>query len=356
METIADTKPSTDLTDLNRILKSLSEETKACLFNLIVYTQETRRTNYFKEVVKIIKSQFPCRIIFIQGNPSSKDNLLKVRSSTDKSQDEREIICDLIFIEAAGQDINKVYFLLFPLFVPDLPIYLFWGQDPTSEYTILPHLQYFATQLIFDSESTEDLQKFSRDMLNRLSSTSIQVMDMNWARIGGWRDVLAQIFDSQERFDQLKTSDVIQIIYNNRPSDLFFHPERQAIYLQAWLTSCLKWNFQKAEKNDDSQILHYSSEKASHQIHLTPASNPNFESEEILGITIKGQDFEGHFKRISSDQVEVQSSNQYECSLPFILFMPTLKSGRSFMQEIFYQTVSDQYVSMLKTISSVNWS
>ncbi len=343
--------------EISRLLKSQpnNDGAKACLFNLIVYTHEPRRTQYFKGLVKMIMSRFPCRVIFIQGDPSSKTNELKVQVSTEKSQDERGIVCEQIFIEASGQDINRVYFLLFPLFVPDLPIYLLWGQDPTTEYTILPHLQYFATRLIFDSETTEDLQQFSRDMLNRLNSSPIQIVDMNWARIGGWREVLAHIFDSPERFAQLTEATQIEIIYNNRPSEFFSHPETQAIYLQAWLASRLGWQFKHAEKEGHFQVLYYQSGQMTHQIRLIPKVDLEFESESLLGINIAGGDYESHLNRIKSDQVQVHSSNQYQCAVPFVLLMPTLRSGRSFMQEIFYQKVSHQYISMLRLISLINW-
>lgn len=342
--------------ELNRLLKSqpISDGAKACLFNLIIYTREPRRTNYFKQLVKMIMSQFPCRVIFIQGNPSSNEGDLKIRVTSEKSQNER-IVCDQIFIEAADQDINRVYFLLFPLFVPDLPIYLLWGQDPTTEYTILPHLEHFARRLIFDSEATENLQLFSRNMLNRIETTSIQIIDMNWAKIRGWREVLAQTFDSPERFDQLATADSIQIIYSDRANELFLHPDTQAIYLQAWLASRLGWEFEKAERNDHSKILFYQSKHATHCIQLTPKTDPHFESQEILAFEIVGAKYEGHLKRISADQIKVQASNQFQCSLPFTVLMPTLRSGRSFMQEIFYQKMSDQYISMLNLISLVNW-
>lgn len=343
--------------ELSRLsVQSSCEGTKACLFNLIVYTHEPPRTQYFKEVIKMIMMQFPCRIIFIEGNLSSKENHLQVKVTTEKTENGRGIVCDQISIQASSQQINRVYFLLLPLFVPDLPIYLLWGQDPTTEYTILPHLQHFATRLIFDSEATEDLQQFSLDMLNQINSSSIPIVDMNWARISGWREVLAEVFDSPERFEQLASAKNIKIIYNDRLNDLFFRPATQAIYLQAWLSARLGWQFQKAEKNNDAQVLFYQSLQTSRTIQLIPQTHQNFEPEEILGIEIEGSDYECHLQRLSIDQVRVQASNQYQCELPFILLMPTLRSGRSYMQEIFYQEVSAHYVPMLKLISLVKWS
>lgn len=331
-------------------------KSKACLFNLIVYSHEPRRTQYLKDIVQMIMSQFPCRIIFIQANPEAKQDLLNVVVSSEKTKDERGLVCDQILIEASGKEINKVNFLLLPLFTPDLPIYLLWGQDPCLENTILPHLQHFATRLIIDPESTDDLQQFCRDIQNRMSSTSTQIVDMNWARIGGWREVIAQVFDSPERFQQLTDVEKVEIIYNDRPSDLFVHPNTQAIYLQAWLASRLGWEYKSSERIEHAQRIFYHSGTLNRQITLIPKTSQEFQAEEIMEFHTLGSDNECHLKRIAMDQVQVHSSNQFQCQLPFTLIMPTLRSGRSFMQEIFFQKVSAHYVPMLDLISLVKWS
>lgn len=355
MQTTANKPPPVEL---NRILKKAlnCEGERACLFNLIVYTHEARRTAYFTEMIKMIRTQFPCRIIFITANTSAKNDDFKVSSLSDENSEKGIGACDQIFIEASGQDIQRIYFLLFPLFVPDLPIYLLWGEDPTKDYTILPHLENFATRLIFDAEATEDLQQFSRDMLNRMESSSFQIVDMNWARIEGWREVLAQIFDSPERFDQLAKANHIEVFYNDTPSELFIHPDTQAVYLQAWLASRLKWQFLSIEKEKSSLVIHYKSENKGHSIQLTPMVDAKFESEDILTIEVMGDGYECHMKRIRNEQVKVQASNQSECQLPFLLLMPTLRSGRNFMQEIFFQKMSDHYASMLHLISLTRWN
>lgn len=360
MENSKKSSPTSIQNELNRIFKAPlnPEGSKACLFNLIVYTHESHRTAYFTQIVKLIKTQFPCRIIFITNNPLSKENYFHVKSSCEKNQDGTGFACDEFFIETAGQDLNRVNFILLPLFVPDLPIYLLWGQDPTTEYTILPHLENFATRLIFDAETTEDLQQFSREMLNRINSSPIQIVDMNWARMGGWREILAQSYDSKDGLEQLAAANHIELIYSNQPSELFTHPNTQAIYLQAWLASCLEWNFVKAEKKDHSLIIHYlKSNRKSCEIKLSSSLNSNLETGEIIEIGVSGdKDYHCQMKRLSPEQVKVQVSNQFECGLPFLLLMPTLLSGRSFMQEIFFQKTSDQYEKMLRIVSMIRWS
>ncbi|MFI0434574.1 MAG: glucose-6-phosphate dehydrogenase assembly protein OpcA [Parachlamydiaceae bacterium] len=345
--------------NLKSILRIFSQNSgdQACLFNLIVYTSEDRRTAYFDELVKMIRRQFPCRVIFITANLLVSDDQFQVQASSEKEEEGRRYLCDQIHIRASGEGIEQAYFLLYPLFVPDLPIYLIWGEDPTKEQTILPHLENFATRLIFDSETTEDLQQFSRDMLNRINSTATQMVDMNWARMNGWREVLAQVFDSPERVDQLSNANSIDFFYNNKRSELFNHPETQAIYLQAWLASRLKWDFLRGEKKNGSQIIYYKSHDRTRCVQLTAVSDEAFESEEILSVHVQGDHgYDCHAQRISLEQVKIQASNQFQCELPFILVMPTLRSGRSFMQEIFYQKMSDQYKGMLDMISLTRWS
>ncbi|WP_068469224.1 glucose-6-phosphate dehydrogenase assembly protein OpcA [Candidatus Protochlamydia phocaeensis] len=342
--------------ELNRLSDAQPGASKACLFTLIVYTQDSHRIDYFKGIVNLIMQQFPCRLIFIQGNQMTDSPYLHVHVSTGIEKKKHEITSDQIFIEAGGSDLARVPFLVLPYLIPDLPIYLLWGQDPITERIILPHLQKFATRLIFDSKCTKDLEHFSKMMQSLLSSNSNQIIDMNWARIGGWREVVAETFDTKERLEQLATASLIKIVYNDRPSPGYFHLETQAIYLQAWLASRLKWEFVKAEKQEEGYLLHYHSQHGPLQIRLLSETRHNLLPEEIIEFEASDQEnYVCNLKRQDNNQVVVHSSNQYQCELPFTLVLPTLRSGRSFMQEIFYQKVSEQYASILNLISLVKW-
>lgn len=369
-------------TSFSHFLQSLSKNecSKACLFNLIIYTYDSKRTAYFSEIVKIIKGQFPCRIIFVQGNPLGKNSELSIRT-TPPEKNHKGFSSDQIFIEASGQSFDQIYFLFFPLLVPDLPIFLLWGENPTTEYSLLPRLETFSTRLIFDAETTEDLQQFARDMLMRLNSSSLQVSDMNWAKIAGWREVFAQTFDSPERMEQLSSAHLINIIYNDNHSEQLLHPNIQALYLQAYLAARLGWQLIKVQKGQsfpltmnkeldeanisevqsetkgDSLILTYQCKQMVRKVVLFHQRNERFEPEDILSIEIQGENgYACHISRMSPTQIKVQASNQFQCELPLRFLIPTLLSGRSFVQEIFYQKMSEHYVQMLEKLCSVKWN
>lgn len=328
------------------------EQEKACLFNVIIYTHDLQRTAYYKDLAEQVMQQFPCHIIFIQGNRQQTKNELKINVSIEKRNNSDEISGDQIFIEVSGEDYERIPFLITSYLVPDLPVHLVWGQDIIQEDLLLVRLQQFASRLIIDSDATQDLQQFSQHILVDLNRLNIPIVDMNWTRIEGWREVIAQTFDTSQRLEQLKNAHTLQLTYQLTSDQSSLKPETQAIYLQGWLAICLGWQFQRLEKTEQGLIIHYQSSFSPVSIHLLSKTDSEYTSGEIVEVSVKGIDeYECHLKRQGVDQVEVQSCNQYECKLPLHLVMTTLQSGRNFIQEIFYQQVSEHYFYLLQLLS-----
>ena len=232
---------------------------KACLFNLIIYTHDERRANYMREIVNSILEKFPCRIIFIQGDTNpSKDYLTAGVSNVSIGKGDSSFGCDQITINVSANKLQRIPFIVLPHIIPDMPVYLLWGRDPTAENDILPFLLQFANRLIFDSECTNNLQQFSHKMLEKIDTVKAEIMDLNWGLISGWRDVLSQTFDTHDRIHQLNFSKVIQIGFNNKKTEFCQHSVIQAIYLQGWLAAQLNWKFLSIQIADQSYRINYS--------------------------------------------------------------------------------------------------
>ena len=327
---------------------------KAALFNLIVYTQESRRTEYFTCLIKQIKNQFPCRIFFIVGAPKDSEDSIKIDILTEPLQNNPNIFCDTIFIDAKGKSISQVPFLLLPYFVSDLPIYLLWGQDPTTENSILPHLLHYATRLIFDSEGVDFLAAFCTLLKRILDTVTIPIIDMNWSRISGWRMIMVETFDTRERLDPLINASTITITYNNAPDPLYFHPETQALYFQAWLASCLGWTYHTSKREQDNLIINYQTGKSEITVFLKPEIPEKKHPEGLLTIIITAKDdYYCKLETTPEGLVNVHASDQYQCALPFTFNLPILESGRILMQELFYQQMSVHYLPALEIMSHI---
>lgn len=346
-----------ELKQLKDLQSTNSAITKACLFNLIIYSHEPRRTAYFQNIVRLIISHFPCRVIFIQTELHSQTSYLRVNVSIEVNPQNPGLTCDQICLEASENELHRVPFIVLPLIVTDLPIYLLWGQDPSAENIVLPRLQSLANRLIFDSEGSQNLQHFAKDLLQRKKSSKIEIVDINWARIEGWREVLNQTFDSSERLQQLSSAKSMKITYNNRPSDLFLQTQTQAIYLQAWLATQMKWSFKHLDKDGLDILLAYQTATGLIEIRLQGQPRGNIPSEEILEIEVTDQsNFLYSITRKDQEQVIVYCNTMDRCELPFTLLLPNLWSGKIFIPEVFYQPTSEQYFNMLNIIAHISWS
>lgn len=337
--------------ELNRLRESQPEmnQAKASLFNLIIYVHDPRRLEYFKKVVDMILEKFPCRIIFIQRDPSTKESTLVV-SSLLGSQG----ISDQLSIKASGEGLDRVPFLIYPHLFPELPIYLFWSPDLTADTAILPQIKNLATRIIIDSEDTDNLQNFCASILKQLAASSREIVDMNWFRIAGWKSIISRAFDSKDRIELLKKASLVKIAYNQLKEKDSSQVITQAFYLQAWLASCLGWKFIKIESDGKNSLLLYENSFPI-EVHLEPQNRPDLPNEEVIEVQISDpKNYDCTFFRKSNNEIVVKASNQYQCLLPFTLLLPSLQSGRSFMQEVFYQKISMQYPEVLQMISSIN--
>ena len=255
---------------------------KACLFNLIVYAQEEKRTAYLKDLETSILEKFPCRIIFIQFKPDDP-KFLEVTMNKDVGMN-RKFYCDELLIRAGSEMIAKVPFAVIPNLVPDLPIYLLWGQDPTSEKEILPRLEKYASKIIFDSECSANLQTFAQEMLTFMKKHDSEVMDLNWASIAGWRDALATVFDNEELINIRKTANSIRITYNKQETEYIRTHETKSIYLQSWLASRLNWKFHSGKMDGDSRVTRYQNTQSETLITLTPKKEEGLPAGAIISL------------------------------------------------------------------------
>ncbi len=330
--------------------KKDSFKQKASLFNFIIYTHEEKRVPTIEKLSIPSSKNFPAALSLSKEIlPDEKDEF-KTEITLKTAG---PIACDHIEIHAGGTHLIQVPFYILPHLEPDLPIYLLWGQDPTSESEVLPRLVKYADRLIFDSECGDKIQKFSGKILSSLKSFPCQVLDMNWARLAGWRHVIANAMDSSERIDQLTHANEVTIVYNSHTTDAFSHTETQADYLQAWLATRLGWKYSSNSHDGNTTVLDYSGIR----IRLTPQKVSVFTPGSIMSFIVSTED--GHQFNIERHednlrQVVVNISSKEKCWLPITMPLLTHTKGPSFIRELLYAHPSYHYNEMLEIISNEN--
>lgn len=329
--------------ELIRIWEGLAKEKmRACLFNLIVFNRLSDRTDYIRDIVQKVSEKYPCRVLFITQDPQPQHSYLKTAVSVVGNG---SIACDYIDIGFAGPEMQRVPFVLLPHIIPDLPVYLLWTEDPSQDHPLFEPLIQLAHRVIFDSESADSLLAFSQKVLSL--QNRIHTADLNWARIEGWRELIASLFHSGERMDQIKD---VRITYNARQTPFFCHLKVQSIYLLAWMSSRLKWSFSKATPQ-----LQFTFQNQVAEIH--PALWEKLGPGTVISVDLATHD--QHLYQCSRmptqyHHVTIQISSPEKCELPYQFVLGRTATGQSLVKEIITQGTSSHYIEMLKEISRLD--
>jgi len=340
--------------ELNKLWEKLAQEQKAraCLFTLIIWTGD--RQEYFQEVAKRVLENFPCRLMFIQ--PCHQDaRALKVDvSAVVDDQNNSSIACDRIDVELGVDARQQLPSLLLPHLVPDLPVYLMWGEDPSVDGSLFESLRPWATKLIFDSEITRGLQRFAQKLIQLHSVHGQDIADLNWVRTEPWRDLISKTFNSQEGLDSLLQAEFIRIHYNECQGTYCTFTTAQAIYLQAWLAAKLHWGAGAYDQIEHHQRISCTTVHGQVIFLILPEERPVVPEGQVCGVEITAKDESRYlFKRLDHPgfAVDVFIEHRHECEMPIHVIRTEFSRGHSLASEIISPGTSEHFMEMLYWLS-----
>jgi glucose-6-phosphate dehydrogenase assembly protein OpcA len=321
------------ITDISSALQKAWEgiegtnKMRACLFNLVIYAPKNSRSPYVRTLVQKVIERFPSRVIFLEiDETSTSDDLMADVSIVTGSKGEVDVVCDYIDIKATPKSQNKIPFVILPHFVPDLPIYVVWADDPCKNNPLIHEFDDWASRIIFDSETAQNLSAFATHLLNYYHIAGCDIADLNWARTDSWRELLSTTFHSPERLEQLEKAKSMTITYT--PGS-----HVQAIYLKGWLTSELNWPW-------DLVTLQ---EKAAD---LPPGT--------IASVELFTKD-DDHFSFSRSAAHPFQLSmilcTPEHCEIPSTYIFSKTQAGLSLVNEICQTGTSDHFLKLLAKLS-----
>jgi hypothetical protein len=330
----------------------------ASLFNLISYLPHTQ-PSFVRKIIENTVEKIPFRGIRISVEEDTSTPLTLETSTRILDKGHFSIVCEHISIHASAGELPKIPFMLMPYLIPDLPIYLLWDQNPLNDRVILPSLHRFATRLIFKADDFGDWQSFGHKMLEYLDTCRIEVMDINWALMGTWRDAFVRLFYSSQAIEQLRYSKQLTITYSgdNSHSDA-----TQSIYLCSWLAAQLGWSSVYLRQTELGFQAHYNHACGGIDVALksapecAPTCSPDafYEKGTLLAIAITtGNDVHYELKRHPlGRQATVHISCSDSCELPFALPISTLWRNLTYMRELFHYRSGTHYRNMLRQLSS----
>jgi glucose-6-phosphate dehydrogenase assembly protein OpcA len=128
-----------------------------------------------------------------------------------------------------------------PLLVPDLPVFLWWHDEPPFTGHLFRELLETCDRLVVDSAALgpERVEPVLRGLQGLVEEGEIAVSDLNWSRLTHWRRLLAQFFDAppgRQYLDRMEWVEVGIASRHGRESDL-----AEGLLMVGWLASRLGW-------------------------------------------------------------------------------------------------------------------
>lgn len=317
------------------------EKTRACLFNLIVFTRLCSRTDYIRNIVQKVSEKFPCRVIFITEEPEASFSGLKTAVSVVGSGN---IACDYIDVGVSKEALEEVPLTILPHLVSDLPVSLLWSEDLGVEHPLFTSLFSISHRVILDSESSDSLTRFAKKILTlKEESKRFDTADLNWARTEGWRELIASLFHEKSEPYLIRE---VEIVYNARQTEFFCHLKVQSLYLLFWLSSALNWELKEVKKD---LSFTFSEQKAKISFAQWEKLGPGTIIKVLLRCS-DGRVIECERIKEEYHRVLVKSVTHDQCLLPYQYLLGKAATGQSLIKEIVRRGTSDHYLKMLKNI------
>ena len=323
------------------------DKVRAALFNLILYLPKGQRDELFDSIVSNVVNKFPCRVLLIASDDQTQEDHLKTSVSAHTiGEGKNAIYCEIIRIDVGGKYRERIPFLITPNLEADLPVYLLWTEDPSLENPLFPELAKNATRIIFDAESTQDLQRYCKKLLHIEKEYQAEVGDLNWSALASWRKLLAEACHDSDLLKHLRETNLIEITYNKKESPLHPHTEIEASYLQAWIASRFGWK-------PSGKLCYHNGEASvkvkinSQKTDLPPGAILSLEIKSPLGGTLL-------CKRDSrSAKVDMHFSDQERCAMPTSHILSGVNEGDEILSEIFYPSSKEHLFSTISMLSQI---
>ena len=218
---------------------------RACVANLVVYNSAGERAGSVSPIIAEVTHQHPSRVIVLLPAPDSSKPSLDAMVTAQCHPSERgrkQICCEQIVIQAAGEDVSRLPSLVRPLVIPDLPVFLWWRDVPDFQNDLFTEFIQGSDRVILDSTGLADAEEGLRTLAALMDETAqtTAFSDLSWCRLTPWRVRVAGFFDVPKCRPYLARLNRVEIESVGGGSAKRSIPVH-GLLLAAWLASRLNW-------------------------------------------------------------------------------------------------------------------
>ncbi|HET7677749.1 MAG TPA: glucose-6-phosphate dehydrogenase assembly protein OpcA [Candidatus Limnocylindrales bacterium] len=273
---LAEARGSPQLTGRLDESRDVRVRTRTSVLTLVVVAPRPETTERALDAINLLASRHPSRAIVVAPGDPDGPSTLDAQIFAQCHLAERgtsETCTEQILLRTGGEIDAHLRNVVAPLLIHDLPVVIWWPDDPPIGSRQFSDLVELCDRLLVDSGAFRD------DGTRRLSALAAVVSgptpivyDIGWMRLTLWRELLAGLFEHPLLTPELEQVQGLRIDVA-RPGELF--RLTKAACFTGWLADRLDWELVRtAERRRGSESLFATYRQGRHdvRVELRPVS------------------------------------------------------------------------------------
>jgi glucose-6-phosphate dehydrogenase assembly protein OpcA len=231
---------------------------RTSVLTLVVVAPRPETTERALAAINHLNQRHPSRAIVISpgdfDGPATTDAHIYAECRLSE-QSSAEICTEQILVKTGGELSQHLSRVVAPLLIHDLPVVLWWPDDPPFGSKQFSEIVDTADRLLVDSGTFHEDGAARLAGLATVVAGGVAVTDIGWLRLSLWRELLAGLFDHPLLTRELDHIKSVRLDVA-RPTDTL-RVSRAAFYL-GWLAARLGWETARplTPRGGDSDELH----------------------------------------------------------------------------------------------------
>jgi glucose-6-phosphate dehydrogenase assembly protein OpcA len=215
--------------------------TRTSVLTLVVVAPHPETAERALAAITALRQRHPSRAVVVSpgdfDGPARTEAHIYAECKLSERSD-AELCTEQILVKTGGELSQHLSRVVQPLLIHDLPVVLWWPDDPPFGTRQFGELAAIGDRLLVDSGS------FSGDGLERLAGLSaavqdgVAVADIGWLRLSLWRELLAGLFDHPLLTGELGSIRSVRIDVAQPAQAVRL---AKAAYVCGWLAAMLGW-------------------------------------------------------------------------------------------------------------------
>ena len=224
---------------------------RTSVLTLVVIAPRPETSERAMAAINALHQRHPSRAIVVSpgdfDGPASMDAHIYAECRIAERSD-AEVCTEQILIKVGGELSQHLSRVVAPLLIHDLPVVLWWPDDPSFGTRQFREIAGLADRLLVDTGGFAEDGRHRLAGLASVIAEGVVVCDIGWLRLSLWRELLAGLFDHPLLTREADSIRSVRVDFARPGAALHL---ARALYITGWLAGQLGWEIRQPVERDE---------------------------------------------------------------------------------------------------------